>query len=122
MMMHYLAIAALVAAAPIVHGAPSTGNDSQAANDATKIKLLTAQIHAVQRYVSCLENAGDGGPCEPPRPLQLPPTLGSPSDRPFHIQANMDSAKHDLIELEARATRAHVECVRKRRDGCGPPP
>jgi hypothetical protein len=122
-MMHHLATAALVAALPIAHGAQSTAKDnSQAANDATKIKLITAQIHVVQTYVSCLEIISDGGPCEPPRPLQLPPTLESPSDRPPHIQANMDSVKHDLIELEARATKAHVECVRKRRDGCGPPP
>lgn len=122
MLIQCLAIAAIVAAVPVAAGAQNIGTDSQAANDAMQIKLINAQIHALQAYTGCLERVGAGNACQPPRPLQLPSLQTSSSSRPAHMQAMIDSARHGLIAAEARAMKAHGQCVRKQPRVCGPSP
>ena len=119
--MQHLAIVALIVAAPISAFAQQTEQHHQAADDSIVIKLMSAQTHALEEYTRCLEDSTT--PCEPPRPLQLPPTQEPLRNRPAYSEAVMASDARALKDAEIRAIKAHAHCVRtKQSEMCGPSP
>jgi hypothetical protein len=121
--MQYLAIVALIVAAPISAFAQQTERHHQAANDSILIKLMNAQTHAFEEYTRCLENSTVAAPCEPPRPLQLPPTQEPLADRAAYSEAVVASVARALRDAEIRAIKAHAHCVRtKQSEMCGRAP
>jgi hypothetical protein len=116
------AIIALAAAFPIAAFAAHPEGGNQAAEDSLLIKMLNAQIHALEGYERCLEGGGVPAPCEPPRPLQLPARelTADPSARG---DALIGSAERSLKEAELHAIRTHAHCMKTRQsETCGPPP
>ncbi|HET8875858.1 MAG TPA: hypothetical protein VFO53_05965 [Casimicrobiaceae bacterium] len=117
-----LAIIALAAAFPIAAYAAHTEGATQAPEDSLLIKMLNAQIHALDGYERCLEGEGLPAPCEPPRPLQLP-ARELTADRGAHRDALIGSAERSLKEAELHAIRTHARCMKTRQSGtCGPAP
>ena len=121
--MQHLAIVALIVAAPISAFAQQTERHHQAADDSILIKLMNAQTNALEEYTRCLEVSTVATPCEPPRPLQLPPTQEPLRDRAAYSEATIDSAARTLKDAEIRAIKAHAHCVTaKQSEMCGPAP
>jgi hypothetical protein len=121
--MQHLAIVALIAVAPISAFGQHTESDNQAAEDSILIKMMNAQAHALEEYARCLEETSVATPCEPPRPLQLPPTQEPLRDHDAHSAPLIDWAARTLKDAEIHAIKAHVHCVRtKQSEMCGPAP
>lgn len=120
--MRCLAIIALAAAFPIAALAAHTEGANQAPEDSLLIKMLNAQIHALEGYERCLQGEGLPAPCEPPRPLQLP-AQELTADRGAHGDALIGSAERSLKEAELHAIRTHAHCMKTRQsETCGPAP
>lgn len=87
------------------------------------IEMMNTRTHALAEYMRCLEGNGLDTPCEPPRPIQLPPRRATAQDRSAQSEAMIESAARMLKNAEMRAIKAHAKCVpRKQAQRCGPPP
>jgi hypothetical protein len=92
-------------------------------DDAVLVRMMNAQIHVLEGYTRCVEGLGATTPCQPPRPLQLPPMQEALQDQDVHGESMVDSVAQTLKEAEMRAIKAHAKCMRlKQSSRCGPPP
>ena len=114
---------ALIVAAPISAFAQHTESHNQATDDSILIKMMNAQVHALEEYARCLEDASVATPCEPPRPLQLSATQEPLRDQDAHSAPLIDWAVRTLKDAEIRVIKAHAHCVTtKQSEMCGPAP
>lgn len=85
--------------------------------------MMNAQVHALEEYARCLEDASVATPCEPPRPLQLSATQEPLRDQDAHSAPLIDWAVRTLKDAEIRVIKAHAHCVTtKQSEMCGPAP
>lgn len=119
--MPHLAIVAAFAVAPGSAWAQQHESRDQVAEDSLVIKMVHAQIHALDDYARCLERPSLTTPCEPPRPLQLPVRQEPAGGGRASGEALIDSAQRSLRDAEIRAINARTHCLRTRQSRmCGP--
>jgi hypothetical protein len=117
-----LTLIAAVGAAP-AFGEQTDSHNQAAQDDSLAIKLIHAQIDALQDYERCLQGDGIRTPCRPPRPLQVTLLQQPSEDDATHSESMLDSAARMLRDAELRVIKAHSKCIKTQQaEMCGPAP
>jgi hypothetical protein len=120
--LRFALISLIAAEATAASGEPIEARN-RTRDDSVLVRMINAQIHVLEEYTRCVEGPGATAPCQPPRPLQLPPMQDAVQDQDVHGESMVDSAARTLKEAEMRAIKAHAKCERlKKSSRCGPPP